>query len=450
MIFAMKLVRSNLRPWTVAVLGVLTAVVLRAAPPQPTIPDQLDLKAAIQFALENNFSIRQARERIKQQEGVIIEVKAREIPNVNATGGAQRNQKDISETFPQSDRAWSIQLTASQTLYAGGGVRSAIRGAKLTREAALLDLQAVINDSLLNVRTSFYNVLLTREQIRVEESNLDLLQQQLKTASDRYSAGTVSSFEKLRAEVAVANAKVPLITAKNNYRLAIETLRQNLGFSTNDPSSMRKTPEIIGSLDYVPAQFDLESAFDAAHNNRPDLLRLAKLTDARDQAIITAKAGALPNVSAVAGWELFKGLTNSFGDSSDGFLVGVQGSWAIFDGRATQGRVAQARSLRQQSLLTYIETQLTVEVDVRRAFSTWQESVELVDASKAVVGQAEESVRLANARYTAGTGTQLDVLQAQVDLTTAQTNRLQAYYQHAVALATLRRAMGQLDSFTTS
>src|SRR5437588_245837 len=84
-----------------------------------------------------------------------------------------------------------------------------------------LDLQAVVRDALLQVQTNFYGVLLAREQIKVQESNLDLLQQQLKTATDRYEAGTLSSFERLRAEVAVANAKVPLITARNNFRLAI-------------------------------------------------------------------------------------------------------------------------------------------------------------------------------------------------------------------------------------
>jgi hypothetical protein len=64
-----------------------------------------------------------------------------------------------------------------------------------------------------------------------------------------------------------------------------------------------------------------------------------------------------------------------------------------------------------------------------------------------VVEQATESVRLANARYNAGTGTQLDVLASQVDLTTARNNQLQAYYGYNVAVAALRKAMGLADEF---
>jgi outer membrane protein len=97
--------------------------------------------------------------------------------------------------------------------------------------------------------------------------------------------------------------------------------------------------------------------------------------------------------------------------------------------------------------LTLTEAQLAVDVDVRRAFSQWQQATELAEASARVTEQATEAVRLATARYNAGTSTQLDVLAAQVDLTTARTNQIQAYYAYNVAVATLRKAMGQADEF---
>ena len=445
----MKFSRHHFSP-VVASLAALTlsCVVASAQPaPQQPVPDTLDLKTAIGFALENNFAIRQARERIKQQEGVVVEVSARSIPNVSADAAYQRNDKDISNGFPPSDQSWQINLTASQALYAGGGIRSAIKSTKLARDAALLDLQAVINEQLLQVRTSFYRVLLAREQIKVQESNLELLQQQLKTATDRFEAGTVSSFEKLRAEVAMANAKVPLITARNDYRLAIEAMRQALGFTTNTPESARKVPNFEGTLEFTPQTFDLQAAFESARAHRPDLERLAKLADSRTEAVTTARSGYYPNVAAFGGWTLRKGGTNNFSDSNNGWLVGVQSSWHIFDGRATAGRVSQAKSVLEQTKLTLAEAQLAVDVEVRRAHSQWQQATELSEASQRVTEQATEAVRLANARYNAGTGTQLDVLAAQVDLTTARTNQIQAYYAYNVATAALRKAMGQADDF---
>jgi len=430
-------------------LATLASPVLRADP-APFEPGTLDLKAAIGYALQGNFAIRQARERIKQQEGIVVEVTARAIPNVAATGAYQRNDLEITSMSPASDRYWTISLTATQTLFAGGGVRSSIKSADLSRESALLDLKAVINDALLGVRTAYYGVLLAREKIVVQEKNLELLQQQLKNVTNRYEAGTVSSFDKLRAEVAVANAQVPLITARNDYRLAIESLRQSLGFTTDKSGDVRRQPTFAGTLAYTPVTFDLQTAFDAAQANRPDLQRLAKLSSARAESVTAAKANYYPTLQAFGGWQLRKGFTNSYSDSNDGWLVGVQSNWALFDGRATAGRVAQARSVLEQAKLSLTEAELDVEVEVRRAFSAWQEATELADASKKVVEQAEEAVRLATARYDAGTATQLDVLQAQVDLTTARTNQLQAYYSYNIAVATLRKAMGLADEFVTN
>jgi outer membrane protein TolC len=445
----MKLARHHFSPIGSLAAITLSCVVAHAQPARPVqpVPDTLDLQTAITFALENNFSIRQARERIREQEGVVVEVSARTIPNVSADAVYQRNDEDISSTFPPSDQAWQINLTASQAIYAGGGIRSAVRSSKLAREAAMLDLQAVINDALLQVRTGFYNVLLAREQIKVQESNLELLQEQLKTATDRFEAGTVSSFEKLRAEVAVANAKVPLITARNDYRLAIESLRFALGYTTNTPEFATKVPNFVGTLDFSPQNFDLQAAFSAARANRPDLERLVKLADSQSENVTTARSTYYPNVAAFGGWTLRKGGTNNFNDSNNGWIVGVQSQWDIFDGRATAGRVAQARSRLEQVKLTLEEAQLAVDVEVRRAHSQWQQATELAEASTRVVEQATESVRLANARYNAGTGTQLDVLTAQVDLTTAKNNQLQAYYTYNVAVAALRKAMGMADEF---
>lgn len=445
----MKFARFSFPPATVLAAFFLAAGAVQAAPasqPPPPEPATIDLKTAIGYALENNFAIRQARERIKEQEGVLVEVKARAIPNVDANGSFQLNQKEISSYSPASDRAWAMSVTASQAIFAGGGIRSSIKSSELVREAALLDLKDVINQALLGVRTSYYQVLLAREKITVQEENLRLLEQQLKTTTDRFDAGTVSGFEKLRAEVAVANAKTPLITARNDYRLAIESLRQSLGLSSRRNGAADTTPDVVGKLEFQASSFELQTAFESARANRPDLQRFAKIVAASEQGITIAKANYYPTLAVVGGYELRSGQSNPFNNNRDGLYAGLQSNWAIFDGRATAGRVAQARSVVEQNRLNLVERELAAEVDVRRAYSLWQESNELVDASKKVVEQAEEAVRLANARYSAGTGTQLDVLQAQVELTTARSNQVQAYYNYNVSIASLRQAMGLTDA----
>ena len=113
-------------PLTFATALALGLAPLSAQPsPQFPVPPQLDLKGSLGFAIENNFAIRQAKERIRQQGGVVVEVSARQIPTVAANATYQQNDREISSAFPASDRAWAINLTASQVLYAGGGIISA-------------------------------------------------------------------------------------------------------------------------------------------------------------------------------------------------------------------------------------------------------------------------------------------------------------------------------------
>jgi len=413
--------------------------------PDPTmeVPPRLDLEYSLAFALDNNFAIRQAKERIRQQEGIVLEVKSAIIPNVNSTAGYQWNADEISTNG--RDTAWAVDITARQILYAGGGVAASISAQKLALDAAILELKSVINDALFDVRVRFYTVLVNRERIKVQEESVDLLQKQLADVKNRFEAGTVSNFEVLRAEVALANAQPDLITARNDFRISIEELRQALGFVTSNDSSVSRVPEFLGSLEYKPTTFDLKSSLSTAREQRPDLQRLAKLSEAAEQGVKVQRSGYQPKVSAFGAYDWRQAPASSTKSSLDGWTIGLSSAWNIFDGRATQGRVIQARSLLEQTKLSVAEATLAVDVDVRRAISTFQGAIELAEASRKVVEQATEAVRLANARFSAGTATQLDVLQTQVALTDAKLNQLRAYYSYNVSVAATRRAMGLPD-----
>jgi outer membrane protein TolC len=414
-------------------------------PLAPSVPDILTLDDALQFALENNFSIRQARRRLKEQEGIIVEVRAQALPNVTVEGNYSRSDKTFSPTEYQN---WTIGLYARQLLYSGGGVRAALDAASVTREAALLDIQSVIDMVLLDVRIRFADVLLNRERITVQEQSVSLLQEQLQNVKNRFEAGSVSQFEVLTAEVALANAQPALITARNAFRIAIDELRAVLGYQNNFVSDLRKVPDFTGELVFTPIEYDLAEALLAARERRPELRRLEQLEKAREAGVVVARSDYLPEVSVVAGYEGRKDRnSNAFSDTRDGWTAGVQGTWAIFDGARTRGRVSQARAQLAQARLSVSEQTLAIEVEVRRALSSLQEAAELAAAADKVVDQATEALRLADVRYRNGAATQLDVLQARQALTEASLNKLEANYRHTVALATLRKAIAESNTY---
>jgi outer membrane protein TolC len=442
-----------MKSWIFALLGV--ASVASAS----ELPSPLDLKGALLYAFDHNYPIRQARAQIKVDQGIVLTASSQLLPNVSASGQYVRNDASISQTFPESDATYQVVAKATQTVFAGGGILAGSRAAKLDKEAAMFDLQAAINLALLDVRTRFYTVILDKEKVGVQEENIKLFQRQLDDVQNQFHAGTVSNFEVLRARVALANAQPDLITARNDLRVAVEQLRQSLGVPAG-PGGISVMPDVIGTLDFVGTEFTLESSLATARDHRPELMSLAKLAAAGQQLVHQAKAGYLPVVSLFGSYQWsgasgYQGSLAAFpfpiatGDIN-GWLLGVQGTWAIFDGRATEGRVKTARAQLEQARLNEGSEDLSIDVEVRQAFSTLEEAKELVNASVQTVGQAAEALRLANEKFHVGSATQLDVLTSQVAFTQAKTNQVQANYNYLVAVAQMRKASGLTDVALTN
>lgn len=413
------------------------------------LPNPLDLKAAVSYALDHNFSILLAKQAILQEDGLIVEVRAQALPNVSAGASYTRDQHTLDpNSGAPGNENWSLSVQVTQTIYAGGGISAAIDTARFEKAAAFLNLKAAINSALLTVRTDFYNVILAREQIKVQEDNITLLTAQLKNAQAEFKAGTVSSFVVLQAQVALANAQPTLITARNTYRTDIDQLRQDLGAPTTLSGDSSKTIDVVGDLSFTPVSYDLDNALQTARGNRPELLALIQTEQAQRSTIDIQKAGYRPTVNLVGGYEMIKNSKSAqFGDSLRGWLAGVEGSWAIFDGGATRGKVMQARAQYEEARLNTQSEMLTIDVQVRQAYSSLQEADELVKSTAQTVGEAQESLRLSIAQFKAGTSTQLDVLNSQVALSQARLNDLQSHYDYVVALATMRQAIGEGDTY---
>ena len=436
----------------VIVFGFLT--IFSSARVPVAVPENLDLPGAITYALENNFSILQAQQRIREQEGLIVEIRSRALPSATIDANYIQRDRGLTETFggvfPANEENWGLALNVRQALYNGGGVSAALKAQGLLEEAILYDLKASINLAVQDVTTKFYNVLLARESIEVQEQNIELLEAQLQDASNSYEAGAVSQFEVLRADVARANGQPDLIRAKNGFRIAVEELRQSLGYM-GSPEDVNEYPNFLGRLNYEPITVSLVQALEIAKLNRPELQQLELVVEAREQGIIIERSAKRPDVDLVGSYQFNRSaLSNSFSNALDGWTLGIQTSWAIFDGKSTDGKVLQAQSLLEQARLDLGESNLAIEVEVRRALHDLQEAAELAQASVKVIAQAEESLRLANELYSAGGGTQLDVRQSQVDLTQSRLNQLQAFHSYKVAQAALSKALGNAIPYLES
>ncbi len=429
-------------------LFTVVLVVSAAQAETPPIPDNT-LDSMLSYAMEHNFDIQQAQEQIKEQNGLIVEITASALPTVglNASYSLDDENLVVGGVRPGtgSDKFWTAKIQVNQLLYAGGQVKATLKAQKYAEEAIQYAMKSVVEQVAYLVSYRFYDALLAREQIEVERQNVQYLQKQLETAQDRFEAKTVSKFDVLRAEVELANAQPALISAKNNYRIAVDELYSAIGHQNSEPLPYDGT-EIAGELTFERFPYELSQAIADAIEYRPEILQLDTVVKAREVGIDIAKAGYLPTVSVYGNYGYEKNPNyGDFSDSLKGWSVGLQSSWSLFDGRATKGKLIQARSQLRQAQLDCSKLQLSIEVEVRRAVSALQEADELAAAANKVVEQAEEALRLAEVRYEAGAATQLELLQTRVSLTQAKTNLLSANYRYLLAAAQYRRATGSVS-----
>lgn len=407
----------------------------------------LSLADALNLTLQNNRTILKSASDLEAAHGVSLQVRAVAIPKLQVVGNYTVTDRDALEAFvPGQDQAyqsWNTRIQIVQSLYEGGRILSSIRVAKLTREQAILAHQSVIADTLLTTRVAYYDILLAAQDIVVREASVDLLSKELVDQQKRFDSGMVPRFNVLRAEVAVANAKPPLIRARNNHRIAKNNLVNLLGYDLPRDVWEDIPMVLTDTLEVGDYAIKLPDAVSQALTKRTELGALRKLERLREEDITTARSGRLPTVQGYGGWGWRnRSFSTDITDTIDGWDVGARATWSLFDGFQTSGKVVQAKAAHEKSKVELDETSSRIELEVRTAYSIFIQAREVLESQKKVQEQAEEALRLANTRAETGTSTQLDVLNAETALTEARTTQIQAKRDYAVAVARLERAMG--------
>jgi outer membrane protein TolC len=412
----------------------------------------LSLADCLNIALSQNATILKARNDLDAQYGVVVQTRAVVLPQFQATGQYRYTESRAIDSIPGTavpNQNWTAGLQIVQSIYQGGKLTAAVRAAKVTKEQALAQFQSTLADTLLFVRLAYYDILLAAQQITVNEASVNLLQKELDDQQRRYDAGTVPHFNVLRAKVSVANARPPLIQAQNNYRIAKNNLCNLLGYNLPREVWDNIPLNLTDTLDAAPYQVNLSDALQQALNNRPELVALRKTEELQKLNITDASAGYKPSLSVFAGYNWFNqqfsgtGTTPELNNYLDGWNAGAQVSWDIFDGMLTHGKVVQAKALHEKSKTAVDEEARNIELEVRTAYSDFLEAQEVLESQKTVQAEAEESLREANARAAAGTGTQLDVLDAENALTQARSTQVQALHDYDAARARFERAIGK-------
>lgn len=427
------------------------------------------VEQAVLTALVQNPDILRAKEEITRTKGVVIEIVATALPHITPSANLDWTDPHLGAgggSFSGSgsgsggsggggggaigtDTSYSLRIIGQQLVFNGTTIPQ-IRGTFFQRDAAYFSFRDVVDRVIATIKTEFYQVVVNRALIGVQEESVRLLESQLKDQQNRFEAGTVPRFNVLQAQVQLSNQIPNLIAARNAYRISILQLAKDLGLDFNPVRGIAAPLRVLGELVYVPRPLDPLREIEEGKRNRPFLKQARANVLNQIEQVNVALGNFLPQFNATGGYEwLSSPFTTDIHDISKGWVFGMQGSWPGFwDSGETYGRVKQQRALLSEAEITYDDDVRQVELEIQQALSNVVQNRELIQATEKNVEQADEAVRLAKARLDAGAGTQLDVLNAQVQLTTAQSTRLQALFGYNSSLAELDRVTGHQSVYT--
>lgn len=429
----------------------LALAALAQTNPAPWPAEPLSLNHALDLALRQSPAILKGRQDLAESHGLALQLRSVALPRLRGAGNVRVLDEEGIETANfgggavqfQQDKSWAATIELAQPIFTAGRMSSSLRAAKLTREAALAQFQALVADALLEIRVAYDDALLAAEQIGTQEASVELLTRELEDQKRRYEAGTVPKFNVLRAEVELANARPRLIRARNALRIARNNLATLLGWNVPADTGLDIPLALADRLTASAYEVELANALVQAFQRRPELAALRTRERLRDEDIKQARADYFPQLSASAGWNFqSKVFTDDLDEYVNGWLVGARLDWSIWDFGLTKGKVDAARARREKARLETEDTFRRIELEVRTAHSNFIEAKEVLESQQKVIEQAEEALRLATVRAEAGTGTQLDVLSAQTALTESRNTYSQALRDYAVAQARLERAIG--------
>lgn len=397
------------------------------------------VEQGVALAIEHNPDIIIARKKLEAARGGLIEARSGYLPSLLSTGFADKRETQTPNTLRQQD--YSAIVRAQENVYTGGAVSSRVAIAKLNIEKQNYELEEITNGVVRDVRIAFYDLLLNRAKVRVHEDSVRALEEELKTQQERLRAGMVGTLNVHRAEVALANERPDLINANTQLQDSYLQLCELLGMDAR--SETDRSFEVAGQLQYENQHPDLSECLARADADRPEIKERQKDIEIEERQYVLDRSDLLPQVQVFSGYEVYSENDPAAGpEFNNGYVVGVTGSWHIFDGFAAKGKMKATRAEREADVQALEAERRTVASEVRRAFLDLEQADKVLQSETKNVQTADESLEIAKTNLAAGLGTQLDVLQATADVTRTRTTRLSAIYMHDAALAQLARACG--------
>ncbi|MBR6470374.1 MAG: TolC family protein [Victivallales bacterium] len=405
---------------------------------------QLTLEKAKQIALEQNPTLAIARANMEAAAAAVQQAEAAYYPSVDVSGGISR-LRDYPTARPVRDWDNTTQyrtgISMGWLLFDGGARHFRLSTAEIAEDTAISDCDDARRQLLQQVANAFYVVLQAQNSMEIALQDAEFNRQLESDAQKRQELGTSKLSEVLNFQYQVGSAEVNYIQAQRTWRNACVALGQLLVIQQDS---------IWDCIELVPPETDfvmngdigeLNDLLAYAHAHRPDLIGAQNAVRSAEAAIGLAEAEWAPQISAFYDLYFQRNHSARFNRHHDrGISFGVQATWNLFNGFATEAAEKAAKARLEAAQKTLNSLELEVDARVREAYLVVESSRLALQKQNELLEIASRIRDLVKEEYDGGTATITRLNEVQTDLTNTALARSNAYVQVLISLEALGAA----------
>ncbi len=434
------------------------------------------IDTAIETALENNREVKIAFMNVQKADAAVSEAFGYALPSVDLTANYYRFVRKPKMPFPDFEALltnatygilfeenviprddnkfkpistllqsfvqtnnYEASVQVTQTLFSSAVFRG-IGSSKIYYQLAKQDYCNTVSKTILTTRQAFYGALLSKQLYEITKASLDNAEKNLRNVKALYEQGFVSEFDALQAEVQAENIRPAVLQMENMYRDTKEKLKIVMGID------QAADIEVSGEFKYENESLpDVDELVEEALKSNTGIKTLDLKMQVDDAFIDLYRAEYWPNLAAFGNFTYAGSADNWKFQNYSSATIGLGFSMNLFAGGKSKQRVEQAHitALQTEEQLKQLKDFIASEVkgkvnEIARVKST-------IEAQQRNVTLAEKAYDIALVRYKEGTGSQLEIQNADMSLRQARTNLLQSIYSYKVTMFELDQLLGKID-----
>lgn len=395
----------------------------------------IDLNRAVETALSKNPALQQMKKDAEVAAWNRKGVFSTYLPHVSAEFSAEKYYENTGLYY---DENYSLDLILRQSLIDISQI-SDIRAAYSMESAQTRHLLGFEQKVIFDVIRLFYRAVLDEEKLATRAKALSLAEEELEVAAKRYDEGLISYYDLLRSETKKLTVSAEKRVAEAEYKKSLNELKEKLGY---DPE---KDLVVEGALKLEESSIDREGPFDKSSYKNPRLAAAEYHIDSDKRKVHSARASFLPNLGFEVFYRTAKHRQFTVDEWDDHWVALLKVSFPLFEGSRRYSELKRAHAELERSKERKKEIRNEIKKNMDSFYQDHIAAKELLESQRKNLSMSRELYDLVRERYEVGESSEIELMDAHLNLIDVENSLKEAKYQTIVSYYGMLFSAGRLD-----